>query len=95
MKLVRFTRGFPPYNGGEVAGFEDDRAVQLAQAGAGDLVEAIRDSQGRLTGYRALKTPPVDRAMKGAPVAESVEGEQAEIARANLSRPQSAQGGKK
>lgn len=94
MRLVRFTRGFPPYNGGEVAGFEDDRAVQLAQAGAGEMVEALRDGQGRLTGYRALKTPMVDRAMKGAPAAETVDGEQAEVAKANLSRPQK-QGEKK
>lgn len=33
MRLLRFVRGWPPYNAGEVAGFPDDLAERLMAAG--------------------------------------------------------------
>jgi hypothetical protein len=33
MKVIRFTRNHGAYNGGELAGFEDERAAELIEQG--------------------------------------------------------------
>ncbi len=52
MRLIKFTAKMSPYNVGETAGFDDDRAAEIVSRGAGvyadaavvETVEAVIDN---------------------------------------------------
>lgn len=52
--LVRFTRPYPPYNPGEVAGFSEAKARQLLDVGAAVKVEV----------EKSVSPSPVDRMVR-------------------------------
>lgn len=41
MKVIRFLRGYPPYNTGETAGFEDGEAARIVATGAAAMAKDI------------------------------------------------------
>lgn len=57
--VVKFLRGYPPYNAGEVAGFEDGVANDLIRKGVADLYKPEVLAE-------AVAEPPGDRAVKEA-----------------------------
>lgn len=59
MKAVRFTRGLPPYNRGEVAGFPDADAQKLIDRG---IAEPLKGGEDVKT--TAMNEPPRTTAMQ-------------------------------
>lgn len=57
--VIRFLRGYPPYNAGEVAGFDDEVANDLIRKGTAELYKPEVLAE-------AVKEPPQDRAVKEA-----------------------------
>lgn len=61
MRVVRFVKGNAPYNAGEVAGFDEDIAARLIEAGVAVPYEEDAPDQVQAA---AVEGPPAHRAMK-------------------------------
>jgi hypothetical protein len=59
MKVVRFIKGYPPYNAGEVAGFPEEDADRLVIAGIAEgCEEAAEVKEARAPADKMVREAP-------------------------------------
>ena len=71
MALVRFLRHVTPFNTGEIAGFDDEKALRFVQNGWAELVSDAPVSAGAPTHVSIL--PAFNAAIEETPVNRMVE----------------------